>query len=371
MATLPLESELLSFLGGDDKARVMARYCGFDGLGGATLQAVGAEFGITAERVRQILGEVIKRGFSTPQVACTLDQSLACIAGSVPGWADEIESKLHAAGLTAKPFRIEGVMRAAELFGREPSFSVTETSKARLVHRLSTQALDRIVRTARRAIERTGIATIRSVAADLVQIVPEVADGHLIGLVLALAEDCRWLDRASEWFWLPEVPRNPLLRRVRKILSVANPVRLSELCAGLAREHRVQSYSAPPAVLSEWCRQVPGLRVEGDNIFAEPGIEPCTVLSEMEAAILDVLVVRGRIMRCADLASVCLKNGMNRASFYSCLSHSPVVVPVGAGRIGVIGTRTDVVAPDRSGFSRRSRYLHAKAQAVTLRHLME
>ena len=98
MASLPLESELLSLLGGDDKARVMARYCGFDGLGGATLQVVGAEFGITAERVRQILGEVVKRMTDAHPSAPTLEKTLSLIAECIPAWAEENGDELLGSG---------------------------------------------------------------------------------------------------------------------------------------------------------------------------------------------------------------------------------------------------------------------------------
>src|SRR5215467_3804712 len=50
-----LERELLDLLGGGRDARIAARYHGFDGRGGETLQSVGNAFGITRERVRQIV----------------------------------------------------------------------------------------------------------------------------------------------------------------------------------------------------------------------------------------------------------------------------------------------------------------------------
>jgi len=372
MASLLLESELLSLLGGDDKARVMARYCGFDGRGGATLQAAGAEFGITAERVRQILGEVVKRVGDARQPAPALEKTLSFIAEHMPGGAEEIESKLLAAGLSARPFRIEGVLRAAELFGRKAPFFLTETPRARLVHTLSTQSLDAVVRVARRAIERRGVTTINAVAADLLEDERLAADGRLIATVLAAAEDLRWLDRASEWFWLPGVPRNPVVRRIRKILSVANPVLFSELCAGIGREYRLQSYSPPPAVLRELCRQAPGLQVEGERIKADPGIDPHEVLGELEEAIVDVLMANGRVMRRADLISVCLQRGLKRASFYSCLSHSPVIEPHAAGLLGLIGAEMADGPAQNSGTGRRSKYMHARARghAISLHRLM-
>jgi hypothetical protein len=365
-----LECELLSLLGGDDKSRVMARYCGFDGFGGATLHVVGEEFGITAERVRQILGEVVKRAAKGPPRSAVLDKTLSFVAGCIPARAEEIESKLPAAGLSEQPFRIEGLIRAAELFGRKPAFSLAELPKGRLVHGLSTQSLDAVVRAARRAIERRGVTTIHAVAADLLETVPEAAERRVITKVLEGAEDLRWLDQPAEWFWLPDVPRNPLVRRIRKILAMANPVPLSKLCAGIAREYRLQSYSPPAAVLLELCRQTPGVLVEGDLIKAEPPISPRGVLCETEQAIVDVLLEHGGAMRRAGLASACFERGVNRASFYGCLSYSPVIAPQPGGFLALVGTEmAPAPVPVNPPRSRRVRGAD-RTHAVSLHHLM-
>jgi len=184
VAIQPLEFELLKLLGGDEKARIAARYCGFDGLGGTTLQAAGAEFGITAERVRQIVGEVVRRRGRNLPPAPTLGQAIAFISGHIPGIADGIEGKLQSAGLSSGPFRIEGILRAAELFGQTVPFGLTETQRTRLVHSLSPQSLDTIVRVARRTIERRGLATIEFLSAELRETAPEASDSRLIVNVL-------------------------------------------------------------------------------------------------------------------------------------------------------------------------------------------
>ena len=50
---LTLERELCDLLGTGRKARIAARYYGFDGRGGGSLQSVGNEIGLTRERVRK------------------------------------------------------------------------------------------------------------------------------------------------------------------------------------------------------------------------------------------------------------------------------------------------------------------------------
>ena len=364
MLNQALESELLALLGGDEKARIAARYCGFDGSGGTTLQAAGAEFGISAERVRQIVGEVMRRRSPASPPAPILIGAISFIAANAPGFADDIEPKLQSAGLSSLPFRIEGILRAAELFGKPVPFSLTETQRARLVHSFSPQFLDAIVNAARRTIERLGLATLRSVSTALADAAPEAADRGFIADVLSGAGDFRWLDQYSEWFWLPAVPRNPVVRRIRKILAVANPVRFTELCAGVAREYRLQSESPPPAVLLELCRQIPGMRVAGEFVEADPRIDLREVLGEVEQAIVELLAAQGGPMRRADLAAGCLERGLNRSSFYSALKHSPVIALLPANQVQLVGA--GIAPPPHLNAGKRSKYFHAKPHGHNL-----
>ncbi len=367
MATQPLERELLGLLGGDEKARIVARYCGFDGLGGTTLQTVGAEFGITSERVRQIVGEVVRRRGNGPVPAPTLLKAIAFIAQRTPGVAEDIEGNMQSAGLSSRRFRAEGIIRAAELFGTAAPFLVTETQRARLIHFFSPASLDTIVRVAHRTIERWGVASLDTVSAEVRKVAPEAADNRLIRDVLTNAGDIHWLDPLSEWFWLPSVSRNPLVRRIRKILSVANPMCVAEFRAAVTRDSRLHDYSPPPAVLQELCRQLPGLRASAEYIEADPRIQPREVLGELEAAIVDILAEQGGTMRRAELAAECRKRGLNRSSFYSALTHSPVIAFYPGGLLGLVGVSPALGPPQCPPTRQRSKYLHSTARAHTIR----
>src|ERR1017187_4288525 len=106
-AGLPLESELFAVLGGDAKARIVARYFGLDGLGGTTLHSAGHEFGGSGERARQILSEVTKRLYGSQPFTPVLDRTISFLAQYIPGRADEMERKLLSEGLSNVPFRSE------------------------------------------------------------------------------------------------------------------------------------------------------------------------------------------------------------------------------------------------------------------------
>jgi hypothetical protein len=331
-----LESELLAVLGGDTKARIVARYLGADGLGGTTLDTAGREFGVGGERARQILSEVAKRLHDSQPFTPVLDRTISFLAQRVPGRADEMERELVSEGASAVPFRLEGLIRAAGLLGKTPPYSVVKTKTLRLVHGGSAHLIETILRAGRRTIEHRGTATIDYVFADLGGSDQE-GFHQFVGDILSDEEDFHWLDPTGQWFWLSSVARNPAVTRIRKILSVANPVRIAALLAGIARDYRMQGCMASPGVLLELCRQIKGLQVDPDVVRATPPISRDSVLGNSEKRVLDLLAANGGLMRRAHLASACREKGMNRSSFYGLVEHSPVIASYAPGVFGPVG----------------------------------
>jgi hypothetical protein len=277
---------------------------------------------------------------------CTpvLDRTLSFLAPYIPGRADEMERKLHSEGLSEVPFRLEGLIRAAELLGRVPPYSVTATKRLRLVHRQPVHVIEAIVRAARRTIGHRGVATIGDVFAGLRK-ERRKGDHQSVGEAFSTDEDFHWLDQTGGWFWLSSVVRNPVVKRIRKILSVANPVRIAALQAGIARDYRMEGRLAPTEVMLELCRQIPGLRVDADVVRAAPRINRDSVLNTIEKRVTDVLARNGGPMRSVSLASVCLEKGMNRSSFYGLLEHSPVIASYGPGVYGPVGAEISKFEP--------------------------
>jgi hypothetical protein len=107
MRCLTLERELLHLLGTGRNARIAARYYGFDGRGGGSFQTVGNTFGLTRERVRQIVIAASKGLGRSRTVSRTLDRTLAYVADLIPAPAKMIEAELRSDGLTSRVFRLE------------------------------------------------------------------------------------------------------------------------------------------------------------------------------------------------------------------------------------------------------------------------
>jgi hypothetical protein len=223
---LTLERELRQLLGTGRNALIAARYYGFDGRGGSSLQAVGNEIGVTRERVRQIVSAVAESLSTRRAVSPTFDRTIAFVTDRMPAAAGEIEAGLRSQRLTSGLFRLEGVVKAAELLGRRLPFSITEVKGERLVYPQDVPSAITIVRIARRLISRWGMATLSDLVAEVRKVESGVCDEKLVAGALVRLRGFHWLEKSAGWFWLSDIANNPVLKRMRKILSVANPINI-------------------------------------------------------------------------------------------------------------------------------------------------
>ena len=336
-----LRRELLDFLGPGRDGQIAARYYGLDGLGGRTLLSVGQEVGLTRERIRQIVTAISQRISTEQPVSLGLDRTIAFVCDRMPASAEEIEAELHSRGLTSGLFRLEGVINAAGLLGKKLPFSITKIHGKRLVHAPCIDSVPLIARIVRRVITHRGMATLSDIVAEVRRLKPGGCNRNLVSTVLTHGKGFSWLDRPAGWFWLSNQPRNPVLNRIRKILSVANPIDISELSKGIARDYRMAGFSPPKRVLLEFCRQAPDLRVYDHTIQAMPRINPNDVLTQAERDIVRIFSEHDGAMALGELKSACLGLGMNCVTFFHTLEYSPILLKDAAGKYGLVGDRGD------------------------------
>ena len=320
---------------------IVARYLGWDGRGGATLQAVGDDFGISRERVRQICTPVAYRLASKKPFAPALDRVLSVVAERIPAPASAIEKTLVEEGLTAAPFSLEGVTKAAEVLGRR-------------VPKMPAVA-DGIIRCARKSVEHWGVTTVEDITAQVTEQLPETAPSDFVAKTLQGQQDFQWLDEAGGWFWFTSVSRNRLLNRINKVLSVGSRVNVAELRSGVAREYRMQGFAPPQRVLLELCRQAVGYLVEGNTVSADPSVAWGEALNETEQILLLALETHGPVMRREELEELCVELGMKRSTFYVRLGYSPFIARYAPGVYGLRGADVEpglvdsLISPRRQG----------------------
>jgi hypothetical protein len=342
-----------------DRAGMVARYLGWDGQGGATLQAVGDEWGISRERVRQVSSRALKRLRGRSPFLPVLDRAAIYVNQEIPNLAEDLEVGLARQGISERAFRLEGLQSAMRVLGRGVSFMVQGTGASRLALGLSDPTplahvggagtpergliasdIDvprAILRIARRSVERWGVCTVADVTAEIGKLVSTDITSKIVARVLMTRPGFLLLDEVNAWFSLADVPRNRLLNQVEKVLAVAPRIEISELRAAVSRSHRMQGFAPPRRVLLELCRQTTGYSVEGTTVVVDPASDSDQVLGRVESTMVEILRECGPVMERSELERLCQERGIIRSTFYIYLDYSPVITKYARGVYGLPG----------------------------------
>lgn len=267
------------------------------------MHAVGQQYHLTRERVRQITGRVVRQMEPLAErKLTTLPRLLELIKALAPASADRIELVLRDEGLGDD--RIEGVLNAAKQFNRPGKFIRTiEEYGARFVILPDMEGcVEKIISRAQKLTGHLGLINVEQLF-DLLPGIPRTAAVPFIRDVISLRGDAVWLDEDREWFWLRAAPRNRLITCLSKIMTMYASSTLADIRTGVNRYFR-KGKSNPPqltapdevltAFIHSWGQLTcsPAGIVRKTDAF-EPLIEPL----EMEEAL--ALFILNRPERCA------------------------------------------------------------------------
>ncbi|MEN6450004.1 MAG: sigma factor-like helix-turn-helix DNA-binding protein [Thermoguttaceae bacterium] len=346
---MTLEQELIGIFAATPSPRnreILIGYYGWQDGRQHTLTEVGTRFGITRERVRQICAKLTRRSKNTATAAPTMDRALATIADALPAAAAEIERKLVDQGLTAVGMSLESVAIAARLLGRQVRFElVTVPPNGRIAVRPEQdKAVAAIVDLAKKEVYFHGLTTVARIDRAVSSRLGIRAGSELVRQTLSLIDGLRWLDQPAGWFRLSPIERHGLPKAIDKVLAVAGLVTVDVLRQALSRNRRLWDEPPPENVLLEFCREMPGVRVNGNRIIADPPRDWKKSLTGVEAKLVAVLKEHGPVMERGAMEDLCVAGGMNRFSFHAFVSWSPVIAQYGHSVYGLLGSE---VAPER------------------------
>jgi hypothetical protein len=343
---LPLERELQEisreFASGRNLDLALS-FFGWSGHGVRTLQAVGDDFHMTRERVRQITSKLIARIGQARPFAPTLKRAIIHISRGLPAAVVDIETELCGNGLTQAPFRLDGIASAAELFGVSVPFTIEGHHGIQTVVRHEATGLAKsIVRFSRKVVSHAGLGKV----ADLCDLIEEEAgtavDSPIVRRVLQSLTSLHWLDQQSEWFFIDDLPRNHLVTLVTKVLAVAPTIHVNEMRSAIARDHRGMGFAPPKSVVLEFCRIACKCKIDGDNIVAMRAPSPAEALSKSEQLAYSVLAADGPLLHRSDFERKCIERGMNPNTFLNYVGRLPILARFGPG---IYGLRGAAIAP--------------------------
>jgi hypothetical protein len=79
----------------------------------------------------------------------------------------------------------------------------------------------------------------------------------------------------------------------------------------------MKGFSPPKRIFLEFCRQLPGLHFDGNELLAEPAINPAEILTKCETDIARILSENGGIMTLSELESVCIGIGIKPTTLHN------------------------------------------------------
>lgn len=291
----------------------------------ATLREVGARYGITRERVRQLVDRTTTTmdGAYLPQV----EQAAALLAGCAPMTGADAALLLADEGFNGEPLDPWSVLSLAEATGYGAAFRVDDSSGTRLVLPIGPVDARTVLRAARRATGRAGVARLCQVPTAVTGRNPAALPLPVVTLVLRNAPGVAFLD--DEWFWLPGTPpdRNYLRTTTRRMLSVAGRLDLATIRHGLARYQRQPLHHvAPVPVLAAFYRDHPDFVLRGDVVESAAPLDLRRALSPGEQALVQALrEAPGGLLSRSALQQAVAGRGVNADAFAALVATTPVL----------------------------------------------
>ena len=281
LSRLTVEQELLDIFAATPYKRnreILIAYYGWQDGRQHTLTEIGAKFGITRERVRQVCAKLVRKAQrASLNLTPAMDRALALIAARMPCSGREIETALAEQHLTSVGLSATEIMIAAGLLGRPVLCKTIHVDSAdagrakesegrhcpegdgnrdgaarrlRAKSPVANHASDRtaprddrlvirpdqldtvsaIVDLAKKEVYFHGLATVEQIAGALSdRLKGAVAEAALIKATLLRMEGFCWLDEASGWFRLLPICRHGLPKAIDKTLAVAGAVTVAQL----------------------------------------------------------------------------------------------------------------------------------------------
>lgn len=357
ISSLPLDRALEELLDRSYKLSEVRRAGFLDRLGWRgkppqTLQAVGSQFGITRERVRQIEAKILDRLPPKPIFMPPLERAIALLEASGPVSPEEAAKALEQHGIASIPFSPQSVLSAAEICGHATSLRIRTIKGTRvLLGRWKEGLAKKLALSAFRQCGASGVSNVAAVVEHAVSEGLKVTEEEAEGL-LKLIPALQFL--TDTWFWHPGAPlgRNRLRNVCRKMLSVASPISIQKLREGTRREYafRMASHHSrwqlrvPPAdvfrrfleVHPEFCMDASG------NARSTTPLDYTVELGEVYKTVVEVLRASpSGVLDRQSIRDACLGHGINASSLEVALTYSSVVEHLDTNIWGIRGIHVE------------------------------
>lgn len=323
---------------------IVYRYYGFDGGIGDTMEAIGADYKLTRERVRQIIKKCCDHADSpSPRIDAIL-QAHDIVSKMLPASATEIESRLQKEGLINAEFKAEGVISAINIFAKKDLESrFLRLNEGRFVIPVELHELPGLIQShAIKEVSHNGASSVTRILEHVCKGLPGIRHQFVADVVNSIPDN-NWLCDGREWFFFGGTGRNRLLSRFRKIFSIATNVEINTLHDAIKRCWRKSvkdiTYVLPTNIMLEVARKTERLLVNNDGIISvSRPYDPSEELNSMEIDVFNYIKNSPtEFRREKEMEDELVKNDGDKFAFSMAINYSPIISRIEWGKYGLIG----------------------------------
>lgn len=344
-------------------ADMFALRYGVDGEANTTLQMIGDRFGLTRERIRQVVSKMSERTDRMKLLTPIIDRLGEMLKPHLPATVESLDATFR--DVLGGALSIESVDRfCREILGRNV---ITMTARpADMALTWSPTVIDPDQHDAERirAIRDAAMRMIRCCGAAQAFFVAGAASEAIGRGILPsdVERDCRmipgfeWLIEKDGWFWYGESKENRLVAVATKILTAAGQrVDAEEILAGLVRSRRgnyepdrQRSFLIEPPlqIVVEVLRRSTGFRnIQYDDFFLESPSPIEAVLSDAEVAVHRLMSNNGNLAARHTLNSQLVDRGLvKHMALQVSLDNSPIYRQLDRGVFALRGASLSAAA---------------------------
>ena len=301
-----------------------------------TLEQAGATIGVTRERVRQIEAKT-RRAIANGMWLPKLDQALRLLEQSAPLTLEDAAALLIDAGVTEQLLSLAAIDRVAHDLREQSPFDPDFLAHGVVSVNAPPVSLKQVTALASRRARASGVWTVTALCAELATV---GAPFPIAELRTVLRNSNRIELLGGSAFWEPGVPkgRDRLENTLLRMLTVTPRLSVDSLLDGLDREARFRNSARRdfdrirvPARVA----LVAYLEANAEFEVSNAGVNLRTprpideVLGEWERVLVDILRQSPYgVLSLSDVADACRQRGMNRATTYLYIRHSPTLEEV-------------------------------------------
>lgn len=327
-------------------AQWVVEHLGWDGRPHRTLETIGSSANVTRERVRQVVAKCTRQLEAREIVPVPLKRALDVITNNAPLAQSTLDRLLRDEALATDGFCVDGIRRAANVFGVPFPFSISDASDPLIIDEKDAELPKKVLKSAKLEVAAHGAIVDDQLLELSREITGRVIDCAFAHAVLLSDGSFQRLPNCPEWWWRPATARrgrNRLVNTITKVLAVCGSIQIAELREACRRHIKSDHIAPPTRVVKAICSSLPYLRVEGGLVErVSDKLEWDSILNSSEQLLLEIFNRRGLVLDSYTVSEEGIALGMNENSLMIYKTYSPLLWRPAPGCYSVVGANIPV-----------------------------